>query len=145
MKSSLFWEGPIVPILYVLQTCASENTELIAEVVTVTEKAEGFVPLWAQKPPPPAARALETAWSCPSAQELVDAWGQAQQRAAKESWSSACPLVGITSRSTEVYPGSISSLMRLREVSQFSTSPWRRIQISKWKYPALKTLNYFLK
>lgn len=52
MKSSLFWEGPIVPILYVLQTCASENTELIAEVVTVTEKAEGFVALRAQKPPP---------------------------------------------------------------------------------------------
>lgn len=45
MKSSLFWEGPIVPILYVLQICVSESTELIAEVVTVAEKAEGFVPL----------------------------------------------------------------------------------------------------
>lgn len=49
MKSSLFWEGPIVSILYVLQICVSESTELIAEVVTVAEKAEGFVPLRVEK------------------------------------------------------------------------------------------------
>lgn len=49
MKSSLFWEGPIVSILYVLQTCVSENTKLTAEVVTVAEKAEGFVLLRVEK------------------------------------------------------------------------------------------------
>jgi len=45
MKSRLFWEGPIVSILYALQTRVSESTELIAEVVAVAEKKEGFVPL----------------------------------------------------------------------------------------------------
>jgi len=122
MKSSLFWEGPIVSILYVLQTCVSENTDLIAEVVIVAEKAEGFVPLSMEK--------------CLSASLVLQdctcvcrcPWEGWRVRATKQSGCSACHLFVIISGSINIYPGGISSSFIFpKEVSHFSTSPWRRI------------------
>lgn len=104
MKSSLFWEGPIVSILYVLQTRVSENTELIAEAVA--ENAEGFVP-----------QCLPTS-------------------------SSLLPFRN-DSRSTDVYPGGVSSSLILpRDISHFSTNPQRRISKSKCKYWTLRTFHF---